>query len=70
MRQKEAGQPLSFLQRLRLLFKDRATSRASIGIFILCSVQNFGYYGLMIWMPTYPAKNFGSRSPSPACGRR
>ena len=59
VRQKDAGQPLSFLQRLRLLFKDRATSRASIGIFILCSVQNFGYYGLMIWMPTYLAKNFG-----------
>ncbi len=69
MRQKEAGQPLSFLQRLRLLFKDRATSRASIGIFILCSVQNFGYYGLMIWMPTH-GENFGFSSPSPACGRR
>ncbi|MNZ85002.1 putative niacin/nicotinamide transporter NaiP [compost metagenome] len=22
-------------------------------------MQNFGYYGLMIWMPTYLAKNFG-----------
>ncbi|WON75999.1 MFS transporter [Serratia sp. UGAL515B_01] len=50
---------LSFIQRIKLLFKDRATGRASIGIFILCSVQNFGYYGLMIWMPTYLAKNFG-----------
>ena len=64
VRQKEAGQPLSFLQRLRLLFKDRATSRASIGIFILCSVQNFGYYGLMIWMPTYLAKTLASLTKS------
>jgi len=58
--QQQAGeQHLSFTQRVKLLFKDRATSRASLGILILCSVQNFGYYGLMIWMPTYLAKNFG-----------
>jgi len=42
-----------------LLFKDRATIKVSIGIFILCSVQNFGYYGVMIWMPTYLATSFG-----------
>ncbi|AVJ18991.1 MFS transporter [Serratia sp. MYb239] len=58
-RQKSTAPVLSFSQRLGLLFKDRATGRASIGIFILCSVQNFGYYGLMIWMPTYLATNFG-----------
>lgn len=58
--QQQAGeQHLSFTQRVKLLFKDRATGKASLGIFILCSVQNFGYYGLMIWMPTYLAKNFG-----------
>ncbi|MBI6180791.1 MFS transporter [Serratia proteamaculans] len=59
VRQQNSSQQLSFTQRVQLLFKDRATSKASIGIFILCSVQNFGYYGLMIWMPTYLAKNFG-----------
>lgn len=59
VRQQSTGEQLSFAQRIRLLFKNRATSKASIGIFILCSVQNFGYYGLMIWMPTYLAKNFG-----------
>lgn len=59
VRQKDFGPSLSFGQRLRLLFKDRATCKASIGIFILCAVQNFGYYGLMIWMPTYLANNFG-----------
>ncbi|AHG19229.1 MFS transporter [Chania multitudinisentens RB-25] len=52
-------QQLSFTQRVKLLFKDRPTGKASLGILILCSVQNFGYYGLMIWMPTYLAKNFG-----------
>lgn len=59
VQQKTSEQQLSFTHRLKLLFKDRATSKASLGIFILCSVQNFGYYGLMIWMPTYLAKNFG-----------
>jgi MFS family permease len=43
---------------LKLLVADAATIRASIGVVILCSVQNFGYYGLMIWMPTYLAKQF------------
>src|ERR1043165_3505995 len=29
-----------------LLVKDAATTKVSIGMFILCAVQNFGYYGL------------------------
>ena len=49
----------SLFSRIKLLFRDKATTKASIGIFILCSVQNFGYYGLMIWMPSYLSKNFG-----------
>ncbi|VVE38887.1 MFS transporter [Pandoraea capi] len=44
---------------LKLLVKDGATTRASLGVAILCSVQNFGYYGLMIWMPSYLSKTFG-----------
>ncbi|HEY4296725.1 MAG TPA: MFS transporter [Paraburkholderia sp.] len=44
---------------LRLLVADGRTTRASIGIAILCSVQNFGYYGLMIWLPSYLSKTFG-----------
>ncbi|WP_353191933.1 MFS transporter [Pandoraea pnomenusa] len=44
---------------LKLLVKDSATTRASLGVAILCSVQNFGYYGLMIWMPSYLSKTFG-----------
>ncbi|WP_437608828.1 MFS transporter [Erwinia sp. V71] len=50
---------LSFAARLKLLFKDAQTAKASLGILILCSVQNFGYYGLMIWMPSYLSSNFG-----------
>ncbi|WP_250514151.1 MFS transporter [Caballeronia sp. INDeC2] len=44
---------------LKRLFDDTRTARASIGVIILCSVQNFGYYGLMIWLPSYLSKTFG-----------
>ncbi|WP_153137697.1 MFS transporter [Paraburkholderia agricolaris] len=44
---------------LKLLVADARTARASMGVAILCSVQNFGYYGLMIWLPSYLSKTFG-----------
>ncbi|WP_353553239.1 MFS transporter [Paraburkholderia terrae] len=44
---------------MKLLVADARTTRASVGVTILCSVQNFGYYGLMIWLPTYLSKTFG-----------
>ncbi|HXZ07138.1 MAG TPA: MFS transporter, partial [Paraburkholderia sp.] len=44
---------------LKLLVADARTMRASLGVAILCSVQNFGYYGLMIWLPSYLSKTFG-----------
>ncbi len=59
------GEPEIFARRkasgfpVRLLVKDAATTKISLGMFILCSVQNFGYYGLMIWMPNYLARQFG-----------
>jgi len=43
----------------RLLVKDGKTFRTTLGIAILCSVQNFAYYGIMIWMPSYLAKSLG-----------
>lgn len=49
----------SLLDSYKLLVKDKRTSRISLGIAILCSVQNFGYYGIMIWMPSYLAKSQG-----------
>jgi MFS family permease len=69
------GEPPIFLERnasvkkampLALLVKDAATTKISIGLFILCSVQNFGYYGIMIWMPSYLAKEFGFSLPQAA----
>lgn len=44
---------------LRLLVKDRETVKLSLGMAILCSVQNFGYYGVMIWLPNYLSTRFG-----------
>lgn len=44
---------------LKLLFCDATTTKNTIGIIILTSVQNFGYYGLMIWLPTFMAKQLG-----------
>ncbi|WP_087688304.1 MFS transporter [Pandoraea sp. PE-S2R-1] len=43
----------------RLLVKDAQTTRVSLGIVILCSVQNFGYYGIMIWLPTFLSQKLG-----------
>jgi MFS family permease len=43
----------------RLLVADARTTRTSVGIVVLCAVQNFGYYGIMIWMPTYLSKTLG-----------
>ena len=44
---------------LALLVKDWATSKLSLGLVVLCSVQNFGYYGVMIWLPNYLSTRFG-----------
>jgi MFS family permease len=42
-----------------LLVKDGWTIRTSLGIAVLCSVQNLGYYSVMTWMPTYLATSLG-----------
>jgi MFS family permease len=44
---------------LGLLVKDWPTTKSSIAMTILCSVQNFGYYGVMIWLPNYLSSRFG-----------
>ena len=41
------------------LFKDVPSTKASLGMIVLCAVQNFGFYGLMIWLPTYLSTSFG-----------
>ena len=48
-----------FLNRIRMLIHDRETTQISLTMAILCSVQNFGYYGVMIWLPNYLGDRFG-----------
>lgn len=43
----------------RYLFADRDATRSTIGIGIMTSIQNFGYYGMMIWLPTYLSTQLG-----------
>lgn len=47
------------LQSFKLLIKDFKTTKVSLGIVILTSVQNFGYYGIMIWMPNFLSNQLG-----------
>lgn len=44
---------------LAILVRDRRSTKATAGMFILCSVQNFGYYGLITWLPSYLSARFG-----------
>ena len=52
-------QKTSKLESFKLLIKDKATTKVSLGIVVLTSVQNFGYYGIMIWMPNFLSKQLG-----------
>jgi MFS family permease len=65
---RSVGEPALFAARagsrrsgfpVRLLVKDWSTAKISLGMFILCSVQNFGYYGVMLWLPSYLTGKFG-----------
>ncbi|QIQ21815.1 MFS transporter [Zophobihabitans entericus] len=58
-KQKEMQEKKDKVSPFKELVKDGKTLRTSIGITILTSVQNFGYYGIMIWMPGYLANKFG-----------
>jgi MFS family permease len=56
--ERTAGPPTTSLP-INLLVHDVETAKTSIGMIILCSVQNFGYYGVMIWLPNYLSSRFG-----------
>lgn len=43
---------------LRSLVQDARTTRYSIAMILLTSVQNFGYFGIMTWLPNYLARRF------------
>ncbi|MGI5472598.1 MFS transporter [Streptomyces sp. CA-132043] len=44
---------------LRSLVATPAARRATLGVLVLTSVQNFGYYGIMTWLPSYLSQQFG-----------
>ena len=56
---RSAAKKTSKIKSFQLLVKDARTTRTSLGIVTLCAVQNFGYYGIMIWMPSFLAKQLG-----------
>lgn len=41
------------------LFSSPKTTKTTIGLIIATSVQNFGFYGIMTWMPTMLSKELG-----------
>jgi MFS family permease len=47
------------LRTLSLLVEGRRRLLSSLAVFILCAIQNFGYFGLMIWLPAYLSKTLG-----------
>ncbi|HET6500787.1 MAG TPA: MFS transporter [Amycolatopsis sp.] len=54
---RQSGQRARFP--LRLLVADRRTTVTSLAVLLLCSVQTFGYYGIMTWLPTYLSQKVG-----------
>jgi MFS family permease len=50
------------------LVSDATTGSISLGMLILCSIQNFGYYAVMIWCRTISPAGSTSVSPSPPPG--
>ena len=44
---------------VKALFADRKTTYATIGLTIMCVVQNFGYYAIFSWMPAVLADKYG-----------
>ncbi len=61
------GEPALFVEAAKrqrinpygVLFADREATLSTIGIGIMTSAQNFGYYGIMIWLPSYLATQMG-----------
>lgn len=41
------------------LFADKKTTITTIALTIMTSVQNFGYYGIMVWLPMILLKEYG-----------
>jgi benzoate transport len=56
---KQEIQTLSIGASMRLLVKDKLTVRITIAMIVLTSVQNFGYYGIITWLPRYLGSQLG-----------
>lgn len=41
------------------LFQNKRITLTTIGLIVACTVQNFGFYGIMSWMPTILSKELG-----------
>lgn len=54
-----AAERPSLRESLAPLVNTPAARRISLAMLILTSVQNFGYFGIMTWLPTYLAKQYG-----------
>lgn len=54
-----ASERPSLRESLAPLVNTPAARRISLAMVILTSVQNFGYFGIMTWLPTYLAKQYG-----------
>jgi len=50
---------LSTAESIRQLVKDGPTVTITVAMLVLTSVQNFGYYGIMTWLPTYLGTELG-----------
>ncbi len=60
-RSSEAETATLFMHRpWMLLVRDARRIRTSVAMLILCSIQNFGYYGIIIWMPNHLSVRFRS----------
>lgn len=49
----------SNLQSVKELFKNRETTRITAAMLVLTTVQNFGYFGIIIWLPSYLSDKLG-----------
>lgn len=52
-KQEESGPSPSALSSLKMLVENRAIIKITVAMVILTSVQNFGYYGIISWLPRY-----------------
>ncbi len=57
--QTEAKAHESFAAKLGALVRDRTTLKVTVALTILTSVQNFGYFGIITWLPNYLSEQMG-----------